>query len=434
MTSRVFAHLLQQIQAGESFVERRHSGCLRPQLLGNVRTTAIASWHRERDTLSPDFRDWVAAGSRWPWGEDGQLALAFERLPAITQCLLWHSVVERDDPELTARITGLAPRAVPAACDQARSALREARTDLYLERLELPDCRDMIRKLDLRPEEPPAAELTAHLRSCPACMSVYKDVSRLDNQLEAQLPVRLLGWWTGQHYLYAKAAISVPLGDPPFLARLLERARADTPAEGSRPRRATAATTSRRRGRRRRSSPLLPRRSPTAFAVSGFLAGVGVGMLMLTACDEQRGPQTHSPSPSGASLSARNGVQADQYMSQQETYAGPAPGTRVLGSSSVLRYDRVDFSSEGDTSAQIRLAGPPGGGAWTELRLDSLAQSPLAQIMPTADGSVADVSVPITPVDGVHRVYVVAHCPTGTEPCIELHSFGTASSPPSTVG
>ncbi|HET6354158.1 hypothetical protein, partial [Streptomyces sp.] len=200
VTSDVFAHLLQQLVSGESLIERRHPGCLRPQLLGKVRTAAINRWHRERDTLAPDFQAWVAAGSRWPWGEDGQLALAYERLPATTQCLLWHSVVERDDPAFTARITGLDHHAVPAACDQAMTALRQARADLYLERLERADCRDVIERLTRRPEADPA-EGWGHLSACPACAAVYKDLSQLDEQLEAQLPVRLLGWWTGQRYL-----------------------------------------------------------------------------------------------------------------------------------------------------------------------------------------------------------------------------------------
>jgi hypothetical protein len=447
VTSGAFEYLLQRIVSGESFVERRHPGCLRPQLLGNVRTAAINRWHREHDTLSPDFRAWVAAGSRWPWGEDGQLALAYERLPATTQCLLWHSVVERDDPATMARITGLNLHAIPAARDQAISALRQARTDLYLERLQRPDCRDVIKRLTLQPEVPPVEEITDHLRVCPACASFYKDVSRLDEQLEAQLPARMLGWWTGRQYLRAKAAIPVPLGDPPFLAQLLDRARALGPAKPSRVRRATAAGTPGSRGgrrRRRAASPLLPHRSPAVGTVAGFLVGIGVGMLLLTACDQQREPRIPSRPPSGPPpapddppsgqasaappLSARSGVQADEYTSQQGASAGSVPGTRALGSSSILHYERVDFSTDGDTFAQARLAGPPGGGSWIELRLDSLTRSPLARITPTADGSVDDVSVPIAPVNGVHRVYVIAHCPTNAEPCVELNAFGTAPS------
>lgn len=445
VTSEVFAHLIQQILSGESFIERRHPGCLRSQLLGKVRTAAINRWHRERDTLSPDFQAWVAAGSRWPWGEDGQLALAYERLPATTQCLLWHSVVERDDPAFTARITGLDHHAVPAACDQAMTALRQARADLYLERLGRPDCRDVIKRLTQRPETHPAEGIRDHLRACPACVSVYKDLSQLDERLEAQLPVRLLGWWTGQPYLRAKAAIPVPLGDPPFLARLLERGRADAPAERSRVRRATVATPGSRgsRGRRRAASPLFPRRS--AVAVAGFLVGVGAGVLLLTACDQQLGPQRQPPPTSGPSpapddppsqqatppppaLSARFPVQANAYTSQQGTSADSDPGARALGSSSVLHYDRVDFSTVRDTVAVARLAGPPGGGAWIELRLDSPARPPLARIIPSADGSVDDISVPITPVDGMHRVYVTAHCPTTTDRCVELFAFGAAPS------
>lgn len=441
VTSDVFAHLLQQMVSGESLIERRHPGCLRPQLLGKVRTGAIHRWHRERETLSPDFQAWVAAGSRWPWGEDGQLALAYERLPATTQCLLWHSVVERDDPAFTARITGLDHHAVPAACDQAMTALRQARADLYLERLERPDCREVIERLTQRPEAHPA-EGWGHLRACPACAAVYKDLSQLDEQLEAQLPVRLLGWWTGQQYLRAKAAIPVPLGDPPFLARLLERRRADAPAEPSRVRRTAATRGS--RGRSRAASPLLPRRSRAAFAVAGFLVGVGAGVLLLTACDPQLGahiqpPPTSGPSPAPndppsqqatppPALSARFPVQANAYTSQHGTSAGPDPGARSLGSSSVLRYDRVDFSTVRDTLAVARLAGPSGGGARIELRLDSPARPPLAQIIPSADGSVNDISVPITPVVGVHRLYVTAHCPTTTDRCIELFAFGAAPS------
>lgn len=416
VTSRVFAQLLQQMEAGEAFVERRHAGFLRLQLLGMVRTTAIASWHREPEALLPDFQAWVAQGAQWPWGEDGQLGVAFERLPSRTQRLLWHSVVEQDAPTLTARITGLAPRTVRSASDEARSALREACTELYLERLELPDCRDTIKRLSMRPDAPPAAQSAAHLRACAACMSVYKDIAQLDSQLEGQLPARLLGWWTGQQYLRAKAAIPMPLGDPPFLARLLGQSPTHASTDRTRTRRATTRTGPAGGRSRRRSSRLL---SPATAAVTGFLLGIGTGLLLLTASHQTDGPQTkpptrQSPPPTPPpTLSARNGIQADQYTSQQDTAVGSTPGSRRLGSSSLLRYDRVRFSAK-DSTAQVRLSGPPDSGAWIELRTDSLAQAPLAQIEPGADGFVADVSVPIAPVDGVHPVYVVAHCPTNT--------------------
>jgi hypothetical protein len=333
VTAHVFAGLLQQMLAGESLVERRYPGCLRPHLLGNVRTTAVARRQQDPEALSPDFREWVEGGSRWPWGEDGQLTLAFERLPASTQRLLWHSVVERDAPALTARITGLDAYAVPAVCDQARGTLRQARTDLYLDRLERRDCRDAIRRLAVRPEAPPDAELAGHLSACTSCMSVYKDLARLDKQLEAQLPVRLLGWWTGEPYLQAKAAIPVPMSEPPFLARLLERARSDVPAGTSDTPSATAVRFPWHRGgpwtsppvprrfrtdapteasaepstptethttapgrHRRKKRALVPHRTGAAFAAAGFLAGVGAGMLLPTACEDQRGPQPLSPS------------------------------------------------------------------------------------------------------------------------------------------
>ncbi|TXS43372.1 hypothetical protein EAO75_32145 [Streptomyces sp. uw30] len=433
VTSRVFEVLLQRMQAGEAFVERRHAGILRVQLLGHVRTTAIAYWHHEPESLRPDFRSWVEAGARWPWGEDGQLGVAFERLPSRTQCLLWHSLVEQDAPALTARITGLPSHAVRSSSDDARRALRQARTDLYLERLELPDCRDAIQRLAARQGAPPATNDAAHLLACAACMSVYEDLTQLDAQLEAQLPARLLGWWTGREYLRAKAAIPIPLDDPPFLARLLRQPPTDTSTEPTRARRAAPRTKRARGTGRRRASrlhslpPVLVSHSRTAAAVTGFLMGIGTGLLLLTACTQPSGaqqePPRNSPSPT---LSARNGVRADQYSSQQETVTGSTPGTRLLGSMSSLRYDGVRFSAE-DTTAHVRLAGPAVTGAWIELRVDSLAEVPLARIAPSADGSVTDMSVPITPVDGVHPVHVVAHCPKYRPKCIELYSFGTGT-------
>ncbi|WP_267242107.1 hypothetical protein [Streptomyces sp. PR69] len=461
VTASVFARLLQQISAGESLVEQRHPGCLRPQLLGMVRNAAVDRWRREPDALSRRFRQWVAAGSQWPWGEDGQLALAYERLPAAARRLLWHSVVEGDDPALTARITGLARHEIPQACERALSVLRAFRADLYLERLERPDCRELFRRLHARPGEQPDEEAADHLSACPGCRNVHKDLARLDERLAAQLPVRLLGWWPGREYLRAKAAIPVPLGDPPFLAGLLERTGAQGPARRSplhrtgrayRAARAArvarvAGTTRAARaagtavGRCQRLRAVLPRcrpgRSPAALAIAGFLAGVVAGMFALSACDQRGGPTTppppSAPEPepepetapeSPPALSARFPVRAGAHTSQQGARAGVAAGSRVLGNSSVLRYERVDFAAGGDGFARARLTGPQGGGAWIELTLDAPERPPLTQIIPDADGSPSDVSVPIRPVSGVHSVYVTARCPTA-EPCVELRAFGT---------
>ncbi|MDH2389251.1 hypothetical protein QCN29_10705 [Streptomyces sp. HNM0663] len=446
VTSSVFARLLQQTSSGESFVEGRHPGCLRPQLLGMVRTAAVDRWHREPHALSRRFRQWVAAGSQWPWGEDGQLALAYERLPAATRRLLWHSVVEGDDPALTARITGLARHEIPEACERALGVLRAFRADLYLERLERPDCRELFKRLQAQPGERPDEAAANHLSACPGCRNVYKDLVRLDERLAAQLPVRLLGWWPGREYLRAKAAFPVPLGDPPFLARLLERTDAQAPARPSalrrtaRAARTAGAATGRCDGLRAVLSRRRPGRSPAALAIAGFLAGVVAGMFALSACDQRSGPGTPPPSasepeaapksppprqsPGPPALSARFPVPAEAHTSQQGARAGDASGSRVLGNSSVLRYERVDFAAGGDGFARARLTGPPGGGAWIELTLDAPERPPLARIVPDSGGAASDVSVPISPVRGVHSVHVTARCPTA-EPCVELQAFGT---------
>ncbi|MGP3926724.1 hypothetical protein [Streptomyces sp. 8N616] len=445
-TSHVFAQLLQRMLSGESFIERRHPGCLRLQLLDGVRTTAVTRLHLEGEALSPSFRAWAAAGFRWPWGEDGHLALAFKRLPPTTQCLLWHSVVDRDDPALTARITGLARDAIQDLCAQARGELRRARTDLYLERLGRQDCKEVVRQLAFQPESPPAKEAADHLRICPGCMRVYKDVSRLDAQLEKQLPLRLLGWWPGEEYLRAKADLPVPLGDPPFLTRLLESARTEAEAPAQRlGRRPVAPDGAPSPGRRSRVPRRGRRLSPTTVAVIGFLIGVTVGMITLPGCQQQhaaRGylppgsssptaPDTPPPStaPPPPVLLAKDRIQAGAFTVESGTTTGSLRGSRLLGRFSLLRYDRVDFSNGKETLAKARLAGPPGGGASIELRLDSPTRPRLARINPVPDGSLDDISVPIAPVGGVHRVYVTAHCPSNAEPCVELHAFGTGSPP-----
>ncbi|MEV0375270.1 hypothetical protein AB0I10_36800 [Streptomyces sp. NPDC050636] len=291
LTSQVFAQLLQRMLSAEPFVELRHLGCLRRQLLDSVRSTAITRW--ERVPLSPEFKAWVAAGCLWPLDEDGQLPLAYLRLPTTTQCLLWHSVVDQDDPAITARVTGLTRQSVPSMCDEAKSALRQARTELYLERLGRQDCIEVIKQLALGPETPPAEESASHLRRCPACLRVYKDVSRLDARMQAQLPVRLLGWWPGEKYLLAKAAIPVPLDDPPFLARLMDQPRTRVPAQRSHARRAAATVTG--RGGSTASAPSQAPRSRATVAAIGFLVGIGVGMGTLAACthqsEAQRNPQ-----------------------------------------------------------------------------------------------------------------------------------------------
>ncbi|TJZ49447.1 sigma-70 family RNA polymerase sigma factor [Streptomyces piniterrae] len=302
LTSYVFTQLLQRMLAGEPFVGLRHLGCLRRQLLDSVRATAIR--RREYAPLSPAFRDWVEGGCQWPWDEDVQLGIAFPRLPTATQCLLWHCVVDRDDLALTARITGLSRNAVQGKCRQAKGMLRQARTDLYLERLGRQNCAEVIKQLALRPEAPPAQEITAHLRDCPACLGVYKDLTRLDSRMEAQLPVRLLGWWPGESYLSAKATIPVPLDDPPFLARLMERGRSRTAAQPPGARRGMAATTA----GGRRSCGVVPShvRSPrTSGAVVGFLAGVVVGLGTLAACDRQ-GEIVPRPPQEGVSRESDN--------------------------------------------------------------------------------------------------------------------------------
>ncbi|MFG2194206.1 hypothetical protein [Streptomyces sp. NPDC048639] len=356
VTSFVFAQILQRIVSGESFADGRHPGCLRRQLLDAVRTTAITHSQREEEALSPDFRAWVAAGSVWPWGEDGQLGLAYQRLAPTTQCLLWHALVDRDDASLTARVTGLAPGAVQAGSEEARGALREARMHLYLERMGPRHCADSVRRLALEGGSGPGTGRGGahHPRACRGCHGALSDLARLDAQLDMQLPVRLLGWWPGEFYLRAKAAIQVPLSDPPFLARLLDRAAQQAPARTRPARRVMAAAVSARRGQEEPVAPVAPaasrpashrtprrnarhpapgseegaRRSPATVAVVGFLAGIAVGMAALSSCGHQDRPHqllpgdtSSVPDPPGTPASGPDAEAPGAYAATPGGYA-----------------------------------------------------------------------------------------------------------------
>ncbi|WHM40533.1 hypothetical protein [Streptomyces sp. BPTC-684] len=156
LTGLAFTLLVQRLQAGEPFTQSRHPGCLRGQLQDSVRTAAVARTQRDPASLSPAFRAWVREGAVWPLKEDGQLTAAFALLHTLSQCLLWHTVVERDDAATIARITGLDQRRLDEYAARVRDTLRQVRTDLYLQRLELPDCQEAIRALAASPRTSPA--------------------------------------------------------------------------------------------------------------------------------------------------------------------------------------------------------------------------------------------------------------------------------------
>jgi hypothetical protein len=439
LSSQVFADLLQTTLSEQSPTRRRHSDCLRIQLLQAVRNAAVARSRHDQGLLAPGFRSWLETGAAWSLDDDGQLVLAYEHLTGADQCLVWHGVVERDDPESMSRITGLPAETVQDRSGAAVQALRRARTELYRMWVARTDCLTFVTAVGPRPGEKPNPESTEHLADCPACRAFHDDLIRIDSRVTAQLPSRLLGWWPMKEYRRTKETIQVPVMDPPFLARALQNERepygkSPSPADRTPPPRTRSHA---RRPPRTRVSGRKDALTVVALAsltlvavVGGILAGYGTRGAIAPPLPDPTPGAIGDPAPTASAppLSMRTRVDADAFDSQRETrsLAPNRPHALVLGSSSELRYEAVDFGRAGDRRVIARLAGPRGGHAWLDLRLDDRDGPLLARIHSTPDGALSDVGVRTAPVFGVHRVVATATCPTA-DPCLELDWFGTVA-------
>ncbi|MFD7026611.1 RNA polymerase sigma factor [Streptomyces sp. NPDC059917] len=261
LTSQAFTQLLHRMVSGDVTTDRL-TGCIRLQLLDLVRTIGVQRCVRDPGGFAPQFRQWVGNGANWSLDEGGQLAHAWQRIPHEARCLLWHTLVERDAPLAVSRFAGTSTDEIDRARVGALAAVRSGRAALYLSQISLSDdCRRAVQELMAHPDDPASLH---HCYSCPDCFNVYQDVIHADTRLESQLPLALLGWWPVLDYLNLRAAIPVPLTDPPFLERAVRQAERAV----GRPRT--------EHGRWRRV--LMP--NGPALAGTVFLTGLAVGALV----------------------------------------------------------------------------------------------------------------------------------------------------------
>ncbi|MEV0319914.1 RNA polymerase sigma factor [Streptomyces sp. NPDC050658] len=222
LSTRVFRRVLMTRLRGGTVIGVRHPGCLRRELLDGVRSGAVAHATYDRAALAPGFRDWVAKGAAWPMEDGSQLAQAFERLPRSAQILLWHGVVERDDPQLIARITGQSEAAVAASTQRARELLRGVRLGLHAERAGRQECREALAGLEAPLDGAVVSGIAAHGLDCPWCREAGEDLADLDGRLGSHLPAWQLGWWPGPRYLRLKAASSALADASAYLSEFPE--------------------------------------------------------------------------------------------------------------------------------------------------------------------------------------------------------------------
>ncbi|GGO91639.1 carbohydrate-binding protein [Wenjunlia tyrosinilytica] len=427
LACRAFAQVLRATVDGtRAVLDRRHRGCLRIRLLAAVRTAAVQQSAQESGVhFTPRFRSWVGGGCQWPLNDDWSLVAAFTSLPESAQCLLWHAVVERDEPALVARIIGLDLDQLAPMTEQATDSLREAVADAYVRRIG-EDCQGAAGQLEAaaRPDGYPALHaIIGHLRSCSDCLAVYTELKELTTWLRRTLPPLLLGWWPANTYQATKASTAPPKREPRFLELALLGVDIESPLPEPPPDSLPEPVPA-----------FCPKALPVGWggrpkwrgsAVPGrrhlllWAGGCGAVALAAVLVALVRGAPQGKPALPGTPR-----VRGDTYAVQDYSAPGSGdPRARSLGPSSWLRYDRVDFTGTPATRLSAGISAPVGAHAVLEVRLDSLAARPLAVFAAPADGSLGEVSVPIAATKGVHDVFLTASCPPSALPCTEVLWF-----------
>ncbi|WP_367047808.1 RICIN domain-containing protein [Streptomyces sp. Je 1-332] len=177
-------------------------GALRPYLLVTVRETVRGWTVDERiSALMPELRKPTggrgmrAATTMTP--EKRRLAArSFWALPAVAQCLLWHSAVEADDISIPAGLSGLSADLAVAALEQAREQFRAGILRGHRELAPTEECPLYNRILDvtIRRGGTLLPDVQQHLSSCRHCCDVTEQLSFVEGELGTLLAEAVLGW------------------------------------------------------------------------------------------------------------------------------------------------------------------------------------------------------------------------------------------------
>uniref|UniRef100_UPI00066DF28D RNA polymerase sigma factor n=1 Tax=Nonomuraea sp. SBT364 TaxID=1580530 RepID=UPI00066DF28D len=199
LASEAFARTLRTVRTGAA----GPTGGWRPYLYAVARNTA-AEWARsdQRLVLTGEFREdeLTAAGPEPP---DDLVTRAYRSLPPRWQTVLWHTLIEDEEPERVAKILGITPGNVGVLAFRAREGLRKAYLAAHV--TGAPECREyaeplatVVRKKNGRLPR----TLRAHLASCPGCTRAHTELLDLNATLRSALPIALfpLTWeaatWT----------------------------------------------------------------------------------------------------------------------------------------------------------------------------------------------------------------------------------------------
>lgn len=177
-------------------------GALRPHLLVTVRET-VRGWSFDDriSTLMPELRKPTGGrGMRAATSvtvEKRQLAArSFWALPAVAQCLLWHSEVEAEHISIPAGLSGLSADIAADALEQAREQFRADIVRAHRELAATKECPLYNRLLDvtIRRGGSLLPDVRQHLVECRHCRDVADQLGHFESGLGTLLAEAVLGW------------------------------------------------------------------------------------------------------------------------------------------------------------------------------------------------------------------------------------------------
>ncbi|MEV2251660.1 RICIN domain-containing protein [Streptomyces sp. NPDC050147] len=191
-----FHQMLEQLAGAEP------GGALRPYLLVTVRET-VRGWTADEriSALMPELRKPTggrgmrAATSMTP--EKRRLAAhSFWALPAVAQCLLWHTAVEAEHISIPIGMSGLSADLAADALTQAREQFRTGIVRGHRELAPTKECPLYNRILDvtMRRGGTLLSDVRHHLSECRHCRDVTEQLALVESDLGTLLAEAVLGW------------------------------------------------------------------------------------------------------------------------------------------------------------------------------------------------------------------------------------------------
>lgn len=163
----------------------------RPLLLAEVRRHRRGIGGQADDAVASS--QWIAART------------VHQRLPVAQQALLWHSVVEKEDPATVALHSGVAADEVGEAVAACHRQLRDDYLQDHLDRAVGPDCRRSM--VAGAADGPVGVPSHVHRAECEGCRRLVRDLTMIEHRLDWVLGAVVLG---AHSLLYLRATSPDP--------------------------------------------------------------------------------------------------------------------------------------------------------------------------------------------------------------------------------